>query len=284
MSSFVKSTQHGFRPGRSCLFAMLDVFDNIMHMLDSNSSLDMVYLAISLVFDKVDHDIILHKIRVVVITWNIGIWSFHFPTDIPHFIWLPCGLSECHPLLTGVPQGTILLPLLFLIMISDIEKNVSTSKPISLASDTILYSGVGNVTHCDNLNVVYNWASSNNMFFKQTTKFSCVCFSSNVSAYKSNVYYWPCDEHKWPLHSCAWLMCFHVQQLYVRFHISNQYKQCSNLAGWLPRTFIMRDPQVMTLLRISVVVTLFIETCLSNRKGPKSFHQTYHRNALPFLQ
>ena len=37
-------TQHGFWPGRSCLSAQLDVFDNIMHMLDSNSSVDMVYL------------------------------------------------------------------------------------------------------------------------------------------------------------------------------------------------------------------------------------------------
>ena len=40
----LNSTQHGFRPGRSCLSALLDVFDNIMHMLDSDSSVDMVYL------------------------------------------------------------------------------------------------------------------------------------------------------------------------------------------------------------------------------------------------
>ena len=40
----LNSTQHGFRPGRSCQSALLDVFDNIMHTLDSNSSVDMVYL------------------------------------------------------------------------------------------------------------------------------------------------------------------------------------------------------------------------------------------------
>ena len=48
------STQQGFRPGRSCLSALLDVFDNIMHMLDSDSSVDMVYLDFSKAFDKVD--------------------------------------------------------------------------------------------------------------------------------------------------------------------------------------------------------------------------------------
>ena len=43
----LNSTQHGFRPGHSCLSALLDVFDNIMHMLDSNSSVNMVYLDFS---------------------------------------------------------------------------------------------------------------------------------------------------------------------------------------------------------------------------------------------
>ena len=42
---------------------MLDVFDNIMHMLDSNSSVDMVYLDFSKAFDKVDHGIILHNLK-----------------------------------------------------------------------------------------------------------------------------------------------------------------------------------------------------------------------------
>ena len=56
---------------------------------------------------------------------------------------------------------------------------------------TCSFSGVGDVADCDNLqldlNAVYDWASSNNMFFN-SKKFSYVCFSSNVSAYKSNLY------------------------------------------------------------------------------------------------
>ena len=82
----LNSTQHGFRPGRSCLSALLDVFDNIMHMLDSDSSVDMVYLDFSKAFDKVDHGILLHKLRALGITGNIGIWLFHFLTDRSHFV------------------------------------------------------------------------------------------------------------------------------------------------------------------------------------------------------
>ena len=71
-------------------------------------------------------------------------------------------------MISGVPQGTVLGPLLFLIMIADIDNGVSDSNLISFADDTRLYSGVEDVTDCDNLqfdlDTVYDWASSNNMF------------------------------------------------------------------------------------------------------------------------
>ena len=74
---------------------------------------------------------------------------------------------------------------LFLIMIADIDKDVSASNLISFADDTRLYSGVGDVTDCDNLqfdlDTVYDWASSHNMF-------SYVSFSSNGAAYKATIF------------------------------------------------------------------------------------------------
>ena len=60
-----------------------------------------------IVFLTRDHGIFLHKLRAVGITGNIGIWLFHFLTDRSHFVQLPGGISEDHPVLSGVPQGTI---------------------------------------------------------------------------------------------------------------------------------------------------------------------------------
>ena len=57
-----------------------------MHMLDSNSFVDMVYLDFSKAFDKVDHGLLLHKLRAVGITGNIGIWLFHFLADRSYFV------------------------------------------------------------------------------------------------------------------------------------------------------------------------------------------------------
>ena len=125
-------------PGRSCLSALLDVVDNNMqHMLDSHSSVDMVYLDFSKTFDKVPMASFLDKIAVG-ITGNISIWLFHFITDRSHFVRLPWGIGEDHPVSSGIPWGTVLGHLMFLIMISDINKDVSTYKLVSFAYDTRL--------------------------------------------------------------------------------------------------------------------------------------------------
>ena len=97
--------------------------------------------------------ILLHKLRAVGITGNSGIWWFHFLTEGSHFVRLPGGISEDHVSDNGpyVQWCPILGPLLFLIMISDIDMDVSVYKLVSFKDNTRLYSGVGYVTECDNL-------------------------------------------------------------------------------------------------------------------------------------
>ena len=72
--------------------------------------------------DKVDHGILLHKLKALGITGNLGVWFDNFLTHRSHFMRLPGGIISYTPVLSGVPQGTLLGPILFLIIISDIEK------------------------------------------------------------------------------------------------------------------------------------------------------------------
>ena len=135
-NGLLNSSQHDFRSGRSCLSALLNVFDNLMNMIDSSTTVDMIYLDFSKAFDKVDHGIVLHKLRDFGITGNLGLWFHQFLSDRTHFGRLPGGVIKDSPVLGGVLQGTVLGPLLFIIMISDINKDILSSKIISFSDDT----------------------------------------------------------------------------------------------------------------------------------------------------
>ena len=140
-----------------------------MHMLNGDSIVDMVYLDFAKAFDKVDHGILRHKVKDLGITGKLGQWFYHFLTNRKHFIRLPGRLSEDHPVISGVPQGTVIGPLLFIIMIADIDRDVDSSKLISFADDTRVYRQIAHIEDCESLqqdlNSVYKWASDNNMFF-----------------------------------------------------------------------------------------------------------------------
>ena len=167
----LNDTEHGFRSGRSCLLALLDVYDNVMHRLNScsDSIVDMVYLDFSKAFDKVDNGILLHKVKELGIIGKLGQWFYHLLTNRKDFVRLPGGVNGDHPVISGVPQGTVLGPLLFIIMIADINKDIAYSKLISFADDTRVYNQISDTEDCDSLqrdlNSVYKWASDNNMIF-----------------------------------------------------------------------------------------------------------------------
>ena len=79
------------------------------------------------------------------------------------------GISQPHPVMSGVPQCTVIGPLEFLIMINDIDKGIShRSKLVSFVDDTSVFSCINGIEKCDqlqiDLNSVYNWAHVNNIF------------------------------------------------------------------------------------------------------------------------
>ena len=137
----MNNSQHGFRKGRSCISALLEVYDEIMTSISDPdvNCIDMVYLDFAKAFDKVDHHILLRKLKHFGITKQVGIWLASFLSDRKQFVQIPGGISECGQVSSSVPQGTVLGPVLFLILIADITKNVKFSKISSFADDTRLY-------------------------------------------------------------------------------------------------------------------------------------------------
>ena len=148
------------------------------------------------------------------------------------------GISQPHPVLSGVPQGTVLGPLLFLIIIIDIDKGISPcSMLVSFADDTRVYSCINDIEKCDQLQIdLNNWAHVNNMFFN-AQKFNYVSFNGSMTPFGSNVYTNPNMEIITPSMNVLDLGIYMSGDCTFNYHISSLSTKCANLTGWILRTF-----------------------------------------------
>ena len=109
-------------------------------------------------------------------------------------------------------------------MISDINKGTTSSKLVSFADDTRVYSNIAEADDCDNLqydlNSIYNWAVHNNMFFN-SEKFHYISFSSSLSFNSYNVYANPNMEIINPSDNVLDLGIFMSSNCSFEFHIQN---------------------------------------------------------------
>ena len=96
----------------------------------------MVYLDFTRAFDKVDHGVRLHKIKMLGITGKLGVWLYDFITGRTQFVRLQGGVSFDCPAISGILQGTVLGPLLFIILMCDINSGIASSSMVSFADDT----------------------------------------------------------------------------------------------------------------------------------------------------
>ena len=92
----------------------------------------MIYLDYAKAFDKVDHGVLLNKLKTFGICGKLGEWLHSFLTNRRHHVRIPGGVSISDNVLSGVPQGTVLGPVLFLVLISDISNNVDSTSLILL--------------------------------------------------------------------------------------------------------------------------------------------------------
>ena len=128
--------QHGFRKGRSCLTQLLQHMDYILNNYLDSSETDVIYLDYAKAFDKVDHSLLLKKVKSYGIQGNLYKWIEQFLLDRTQTVIVDGKHSRPMPVISGVPQGTVLGPILFLLYVNDLDQYVKDSKLSSFADDT----------------------------------------------------------------------------------------------------------------------------------------------------
>ena len=162
--------QHGFRKFRSCVSQLIITIDDFANCLRKHEQIDAIFLDFSKAFDKVDHEILLAKLEHLGIRNSLLNWSRSFLIGRSQRVVVEGMASSPTRVRSGVPQGTVLGPLFFLIYINDISKGLSIGTTLKLfADDSLLYRTIRSLTDAhilqQDLHTLQLWAERNKMEF-----------------------------------------------------------------------------------------------------------------------
>ena len=182
--------QHGFVSGKSCTTNLLTLSDSVASCLYNNKCIDIIYFDFAKAFDTVNHDLLLLKLKN---KYNIEARLLKFLVNYLQNrlqrVALENVLSDSLPVNSGVPQGSILGPLLFVLFINDISTGITSGTNICLfADDTKIWRSMNCVEDCNilqnDIDYLHDWCISNKMKFHSD---KCKVVSINTKSSSSKL-------------------------------------------------------------------------------------------------
>ena len=138
INSIISDQQFGFRESHSTVDQLILTYNDITGMIDEGRIVDLIFFDFSKAFDLVDHSILFVKLQTLGISGDILNWLVSFLSNRSMKVRVANTLSESLPVTSGVPQGTVVGPLLFLIYVNHIVNGLSCDFKI-FADDLKIY-------------------------------------------------------------------------------------------------------------------------------------------------
>ena len=160
--------QHGFRKNRSCETQLLEFVDDVTKNMENSKQTDVLIMDFSKAFDKVSHNLLTHKLNYYGIQGKTNAWIQGFLSCRTQAVILEGETSGYVPVKSGVPQGSVLGPSLFLFYINDIPVGLNSTIRL-FADDTIAYLVIKSNSDCEtlqkDLNTLGIWENTWKMAF-----------------------------------------------------------------------------------------------------------------------
>ena len=185
--NLITSEQFGFRPNLSTNIALTQLTEEILQNLDNKMITGAVFIDLRKAFDTVDHSLLISKLQNLGFSNPVVNWFRSYLSSRAAVTSINNSTSNPKPVTVGVPQGSILGPLLFLLYINDLPQCLNHCKAILYADDTLLYHSartVADLQHKINtdLESLSHWLN-NNLLTLNNEKTKFMLFSNKKQAH-----------------------------------------------------------------------------------------------------
>ena len=252
--------QHGFFPKRSVESNLVDYSNYILNSMDQQIQVDSVYTDFSKAFDKISHNILIAKLAEVGVHGDLLRWLTSYIFNRTQIVNVCGHFSEPFTASSGVPQGSHLGPLLFLIYVNDIISCFRHCRFSLYADDLKLYYQIGNITDCylvqNDLNRLCDYCERNKLVLN-TEKCNFISFTRNCHIF----------EYDYTLKAEKIKNVDHIKDLGIIFdrkmtfsqHVENVVSKANRMLG-----FILRQcKEFKSVLAMKMLYYAFIHSRLN---------------------
>ena len=249
-------SQHGFRQSRSCLSQLLNFYDEILRQMEDGSQVDVLYVDYEKCFDKIDHKILLAKLQSLGVRGRAFKFIKGFLTDRTFRVRVGEDLSDELIVISGIPQGTCLGPILMLIMNFDIDFHIKNGKVGSFADDSKVLNKLKSENDTckmqQDIESLEKWTTVNNMKMNND-KFVLISYNKNSQI--DNTY--KLGDGTIISEKCQTKDLGVIMSNDGTFtnHINNLVSNCKRTISMIFRTFKTRNDQVMLTLYRALVLS-----------------------------
>ena len=255
-NDLLSKDQFGFTKARSCVSQLLVTINDWINSIDNDEPVDCIYLDLRKAFDTVSHKLLIYKLRNYGISGNLLKWITSFLSDRTQFVNVNGACSGPNKVTSGVPQGSVLGPTLFIYYINDLPLDIDCKVKI-FADDTKAYSTVdisdeSRLQLQRNIDTLVKWSDTWMMKFN-----SQKCKVLHIGKDNPRHKYYMNDEGKVNELDITIaekdLGIIIDPNLSFETHINEVVKKCNRLTGMLIRTMTNLTPKIMIPLFKSLV-------------------------------